>query len=48
MRTLVVKKDWPKKDHKFSILDDLSEAEIEIEDCKTIIDFSRCSFAVQA
>ena len=48
MRTQVVKKDWPRKDHKFSIFDELSEAEIEIEDCTRIIDFTRCTYSVQA
>ena len=46
MRTQVVKKDWPRKDHKFSIFEELSEAEIEIEDCTRIIDFTRCAYSV--
>lgn len=48
MRTQVVKNDWPKKDCQFQIFDDLSEADIEIEDCKRVIDFTRCSYAVEA
>ena len=48
MRTQVVKKDWPRRDHKFSIFDELSEAEIELEDCQSVIDFTRCSYSVQA
>ncbi len=46
MRTQVIKKDWPKKDYKFSILCDLSESELEIENCKRIIDFTRCSYSI--
>ena len=46
MRTQVIKKDWPKKDYKFSIMSDLCEAEIEIEDCKRVIDFTRCSYSI--
>ena len=30
------------------MFDELSEAEIEIEDCTRIIDFTRCSYSVQA
>ncbi len=48
LRTQVTKKDWPKKDYKFNILEDLSEAEIEIENCKRVIDFTRTSFSVDA
>jgi hypothetical protein len=48
MRSQVFKKDWPKRDNKFAILDDLVDAEIEIEDCKRVIDFTRCSFATSA
>lgn len=46
MRTQVLKKDWPLRDNKFQVLSDLSEAEIEIEDCKRVIDFTRCSYSV--
>ncbi len=42
-----MKKDWPRKDHKFSIFDELAEAEIDIEDCHSIVDFTRCSYSVQ-
>ena len=48
MRTQVVKKDWPRRDYKFSIFDELSEAEIDLEDCQRVIDFTRCSYSVQA
>jgi hypothetical protein len=46
MRTQVVKKDWPRKDYKFSVLDELSDAELDLEDCKKVIDFSRCAYSV--
>jgi hypothetical protein len=46
MRTQVIKKDWPRKDYKFNILSDLTESEIEIEDCKSVIDFTRCSYSI--
>lgn len=47
MRTQMSQKEWPKKDHKFNIFEDNSEAEIEIEGCKNVIDFTRCSYSVQ-
>lgn len=46
MRTQVIKKDWQLKDYKFKILSDLSEAEIVIDDCKKVIDFTRCSYSI--
>ena len=47
MRSMVVKKDWPKKDHKFSIFDDLADSEYFIDNCKRVIDFTRCSYSIQ-
>lgn len=47
MRTQIMKKEWPKKDEKFSVLEDMAECEIELPDtCKRIIDFTRCSYSV--
>lgn len=47
IRTSTAKKDWPRKDHKFSVFSDLSEVELEIEDCSKIVDFTRCSYTVR-
>ena len=46
MRTQTIKKDWLKKDYKFSVMSDLSEDEIVIDNCKNIIDFTKCSFSI--
>ena len=46
MRNQVLKKDWVKKDYKFSIFSDLSIGETEIENCSQIIDFTKCSYSI--
>lgn len=46
MRTQIVKREWPRKDEKFTILDDLAESEIIITNCKRVIDFARCSYSI--
>ena len=42
-----MKKDWPKKDYKFMVLDEFADAELEIEDCSRVIDFTRTAYTVQ-
>jgi hypothetical protein len=42
-----MKKDWPKKDYKFMVLDEFADAELEIEDCTRVIDFTRTAYTVQ-
>ena len=44
----MLKSDWPKKDQKFSIVTDISEAEIEIGDITEVkvVDFTKCSYDV--
>ena len=47
MRTQVLKKDWPRKDYKFMVLEEFADAELEIEDCNRIIDFTKTAYTVQ-
>jgi hypothetical protein len=42
-----MKKDWPKKDYKFMVLDEFADAELEIENCSRVIDFTRTAYTVQ-
>jgi hypothetical protein len=46
MRSQVIKKDWPKKDYKFSVFEDYADAELELEDCTRVLDFTRTSYSV--
>lgn len=46
MRIQVMKDGWPRKDYKFAAFDDIAEAELSIEGCNRIVDFTRCSYSV--
>jgi len=43
----VLKKQYPKWESRLSLLSDVTECEVEIDDCSVIIDFSRVNYSVR-
>jgi len=46
LRTSVTKDKWPADDSNFTVFTDIAEANIELEDMESVVDFTRCSYSV--
>lgn len=46
VRNQVLKKQYPKWESRLSLLSDVTECEIEIDDCSLIIDFSKINYSM--